>query len=408
MNKTLVSSAMLAVLGTTVAAGGIERTQQSALILYKDGNYAEFSLGQVRPEVTGKDNSEFGGSDIDNVADQYNLPSFGAKFRLNDQVSIALITDRPFGANTSYGGGATTTAFGTTTAEASTEALTLLGKYQFNENFSAFGGIRRQTAEGAISLGGLAYTSTTVNGLPASAVVNALTGGLIPNATRAGFTYDVDLESGAANGFVLGAAYEIPDVALRVALTYNSEITHKLSTSETYNQIALIGTNSVTLNTLTEDSTTEVKTPKSWNLEFQSGVAKDTLLFGSIRWVEHSVFRLDPKLFVDQRDTGLIEFDDTFTYRIGVGRRFSENFAGQISFAKETAADDMKSPLGPTAGFTSVAAGGAYTFDNGFELSGGINYTWLGDARAQTGDVARARFDDNTALAAGIKLSYTF
>lgn len=408
MKKLLLGSAAIAVLGTSVAAGGIERTQQSTQILYKKGNYVEYSFGQVTPDVTGKDKSQFGGSDIDNVAQQYNIPSFGAKFQLNDQFSVALISDSPYGANTEYGGGKTTTAFGGTSAVADVDALTFIGKYQFNDNVSVFGGLRRQTASGDISLNGLAYTADNVNGIPANLVVASLTGGAITTATGVGFNYDVELDSGAANGYVLGAAYEIPDIAFRVALTYNSEITHKLKTQETYNRLALIGSNALTLQTLTENSTTEVKTPKSWNLDFQSGVAKDTLVFGSVRWVEHSVFRLDPKLFVDQRDTGLIDFDNTITYRLGVGRRFNENFAGQISFAKETAASDLASPLGPTAGFSSVAVGGAYTFDNGLELSGGLNYTWLGDAKAHTAKVVKATFEDNTAMAAGIKLSYSF
>jgi len=46
-------------------------------------------------------------------------------------------------------------------------------------------------------------------------------------------------------------------------------------------------------------SVTEIKTPQSVNLEFQTGIAKVTLLFGSVRWVDWTAFNIFPADFPD-------------------------------------------------------------------------------------------------------------
>ena len=50
-----------------------------------------------------------------------------------------------------------------------------------------------------------------------------------------------------------------------------------------------------------------VKTPNSWNLEFQTGIDPNTLVFGSIRWVDWSNFRVDPEKLLQVTGSGLVE-----------------------------------------------------------------------------------------------------
>ena len=45
--------------------------------------------------------------------------------------------------------------------------------------------------------------------------------------------YSVDAKDKWGYGYLIGAAYERPDIALRVALTYYSKISYDLSTRET-------------------------------------------------------------------------------------------------------------------------------------------------------------------------------
>ena len=89
----------------------------------------------------------------------------------------------------------------------------------------------------------------------------------------------------------------------------------------------------------------------------QTGVAQDTLVFGSIRWVKWSEFLVDNAVFPIDTGTGtvpLVEVEDTTTYTIGVGRKFTENWSGALSFLYESREGDTVSPLAPTNGRKGV------------------------------------------------------
>ncbi|MFY0624379.1 MAG: outer membrane protein transport protein [Pelagimonas sp.] len=384
MKKTLLAASAATLSANVAMAGGIERTTQSALVLFEDGNHIEFSLGHAQPSLSGTD---LASAQISNVAGSFTLPNAAVKVDASDKLSFALIFDRPYGADVEYGPGST--LLSGTKAEASTTAITALAKYKLNDNFSVFGGIRSQTAEGDIRLQGLAYSVFS--------------------------TYQVNLSKSTGTGFVAGAAYEKPEIALRVAFTYNSEITHKMTATETGQDLTgVIGSDP-----LNQTGAIEVKTPESFNLEFQTGVAEDTLVFGSIRHVKHSQFRVDPTGLVAATrvlnpadpSPGLIGLEDTTTYRLGVARRFSDKFAGSVSVAYEAGgSDDLVSPLAPSNGYTQLAVGGSYDINDKTKFSAGISHTWLGDARPETGfpDVARASFTDNNAWGFGAKISVKF
>jgi len=381
MKVLLTGASALALSATALHAGGIERTQQSAMILYETGNVLELSLGYADPSLSGKNISPpFPAQDIDDVADGFWLPSFSIKYDVNDRLALALIYDRPFGADIAYESG--NIPLGGTTADANTNTLTALAKYQFNDNWSAFGGLRFQQAEGDIHLQGAAYG-------PVSG-------------------YEVNLDKTNGVGYVLGAAYEVPEIALRVALTYNSSITHDMDTTESGPLIPVAP--GVALPLLDGDSETEVKTPESWNLDFQTGIAEDTLLFGGVRYVKHSQFRVDPDNLDTVTGNGLIDLEDSTAYTLGVGRRFNDKFSAALSATYEAPGDDLVSPLAPRTGYTQLRLAGSYNVNEAVTVSGGVSYFWLGDAKPETGtpDVARADFEDNDAWGVGLKVAYRF
>ncbi|WP_095589769.1 OmpP1/FadL family transporter [Actibacterium ureilyticum] len=374
MTRVLGGVAVAVIAATPGLAGGIERTTQSAQVLFEKGNYAEFSVASVKPTLDGEDVLD---NEISNVTDRYGLASAALKFNINETLDAAIIFDKPFGADVKYRYDGVLpfqpALLDGTSAYANTSAITGLLKYKFNENFSAYGGIRAQQAYGEITLGGAAYG-------PFSG-------------------YNVELDRDQAFGYVAGVAYERPDIAMRIAFTYNSEIEHNMDTTESGALPFLNGT-----------SKTKVKTPESFNLEFQSGIAADTLLFGSIRHVKHSQFRLDPELFVAQVPGGLIDLNDTTTYRLGIGRKFNEKWSGAITLAYEDADDKLVSPLAPSTGFKQISIGATYKATPMLELSGGISYTMVGDANPETGtpDTARAEFDNNDVVGIGFKVAYRF
>ena len=385
MRSIMGGMTALSLTATAAAAGGLDRTGQPITLLFEKGNYAEFSVGRAQPDVTGTDVTNLNpfGTPSGEVAQDFTQFGAGLKYQLNDQVSFALIYDQPWGSDVSYptaDANPTTPGsilLGGTEAFADSDALTGLVRYQFNDTWSIHGGLRYQRIDGRIRLRGAAYG-------PYSG-------------------YDIALDRDAAVGWVAGAAYEIPDIALRVALTYQSEIEHDFASTETLAGLpgSLTGTK-------------DVKTPQSVNLDFQSGIAEDTLLFGSIRWADHSETQLLTTAIATPFGTlpsaNLIDLSDTITYNLGVARQFSENWAGSVSLGYEAAdSDDLVSPLAPTNGFKSISLGLQYTQGN-MKVSGGVRYTDLGDAFAETGtpDVARAAFTDNDAVSFGLKVGFYF
>ena len=317
-------------LTTTAAyAGGIDRSGQSIGAIFEDGKYVELSYGYVMPSVTGTDPFTTGS---DNIAPDYGNVGLAFKTDLDDKVSLALIIDQPFGANVSYDNAAY--LIGGSGANVETTSITAVGRYKFNENVSVFFGPRYLSASGdytAAQFGTVLYTSTYA--------------------------------SGSGTGYVAGAAYERQDIAMRVALTYSSAI-----------DLELDGTGAGGLGDLTATM------PQSVNLEFQSGVAADTLVFGSVRWAEWSQAHITDAVFGE-----LVSWDDdVLTYTLGVGRKFSDKFSGAVSVGYEKELGGAVSNLSAKDGYTSISVGGTYTLDNGIELTGGVRYIMVGDATTET------------------------
>ncbi len=347
MKKLILATTALTALATTASAGGVERTPQSVGVLFEEGRYFEFSGSFGSPDVSGV----LGVSSGD-IADSFFNLGAAYKADLNETISYAIIYDQPYGAGVTYPAG-TGYLFAGSNAELKSHALTGILQYNLGNGGSVYGGLRAQT-------------------LQAEAVVTP-------------FGYSVDGERDLAFGYLVGAAYEKPEIALRVALTYNSEIDHDLDTTENG----------------APSTPTAITTPQSVNLEFQSGIAEDTLVFGSVRWVEWTVFNISPANF--PANPLVFYADDRTTYTLGLGRRLNETWSvlGSVSYEENTGS--ATGNLGPTDGFTSVSLGAIYTKDN-MKITGGVRYVDIGDA---TTTVA-ADFSGNSAIAAGLKVGWSF
>lgn len=354
MKNLFITASMIATMAGGALAGGIERSDQSVGVMFEDGGYVELSYGYVVPTVSG---SVGGGAVLSgDMALSYSSFSLGIKQDINDMLSIGLIFDQPYGANVSYPAG-TGYPFAGTTAELKSTAITALARYRVGERFSVLGGVRRQTFSGVASI------------------------------PPVGPGYSLDATGTPGIGYLVGAAYEIPDIALRVALSYNSEISHAMTGTESGAPTAF-----------------DVITPQSVNLEFQSGIAADTLIFGSVRWVNWSAFDISPPTYVGITGDPLVSYaNDATTYTLGVGRRFSDAFSGSVALGYEAAQGGISSNLGPTDGFFSLQAGGKYTMGN-MSISGGVRYVIIGDATTSIG----ASFIDNSAIGVGVQLGFAF
>lgn len=388
MKNLLALCGAFSAMAVAAHGGGIDRSGQPVGILFEQGNYVEFSYGVIRPGVTGKDLAIFGGNDSGDVAGDHPLPGFALKYQFTDRLSGAVIYDHAYGADIDYpafGGFGATGSYmlGNTLAQVDSEGLTGLLRYRFNDSVSMHGGLRLSRASGQVGLSGQAYgpafdpanpdTYATVNG------------------------YRADLASDWAAGYVIGGAYEIPDIALRVALTYFSKVSHDFDTVETLPSGATLAT------------ITPVDTPQALNLDFQTGIMADTRLFGSARWVDWSNFRIAPGEFFGPNVGSLTNLEDTITYTLGIGRKFSDSWSGSVFATWEPGTGNLVSPLAPVDGYKGLGLAAVYTRAN-MKITTGVRYLWLGDADPETGtpDTPRAEFRDNTALAVAVKVGFTF
>lgn len=371
MKYLLTTTAALVVGAGAAVAGGVDRSGQSIGIIFEQGNYAELSYGLINPDVTGNDVAMFGGRATGSVAGNHSLPGLAFKYDLNERTSVSVIYGQDYGADILYPLGESF-ALGGTSATLESDVVSAILRHKFNENFSVHGGIRASKASGFVQLSGLAYGP--LNG------------------------YNVSFDDAWGTGYLVGAAYEKPEIALRVALTYFSKVTHDLDTTE---NSALLPAN------LT--SVTSVDTPQAVNLDFQTGVAANTLVFGSARWVDWSNFMIDPQGLVALTGSGLVALEDTVTYTLGVGRKFSDNWSGSVFATYEPKGDPLVSPLAPTNGYKGIGVAAVYTRDN-MKVTMGVRYLELGDAQPETGtpDTARASMTGNSAVAVGIKVGFSF
>jgi len=406
--KTLSTAIILATVPMTGAfAAALDRSGQSIAAFLQPGNYFEAGISVLDPTVEGKANAN--GSALSDMGDDYYFPSAALKLQLADNFSFGLIYDQPFGADAEYstadatlnpltGEGLFRSATESTSVEVDTQNISMIFGFQPTQNWNIYAGPVYQTVKGDVKLRGLAYGGNTTFG-----------------------SYNANMEEDGSVGWLAGFAYQIPDIALKASLTYRSEIDHDVKTTETFNTGLFAGFNAL------PNTDTSITTPQSINLDFQTGIMADTVAFANVRWVEWSNFSIRPPKFgrasinpAVAASTGkpngfdLVAYsDDQISATVGVGRKMSEQWAGNVSVGYDTGAGNPVSTLGPTEGYWNVGLGLQFSPAPNYFIAGGVKYFWLGDAKAQSGaqfgtDATVANFEDNDALAYGLKIGYRF
>ncbi|MBR2656790.1 MAG: hypothetical protein IKD58_09925 [Loktanella sp.] len=376
MKHTLTIGATLLLTTSMAHAGGIERAVPSMAFLFEDGNYLELSFGYVSPSVSGTQALPLGpnsppGASSGDISESYSLTSFSYKNQINDQMAIALIIDQPYGADVNYaadtdyayGGGLSPLG---SSATIDSIGYTALLSYSMPNNVTVYGGPRAVRTSGEVAL---------------------FSG------------YEMETSRETDFGYVVGAGWERPDIAARVSLTYHSAVTHDFRADEN-------GASTTFSSTI----------PQSLTLEGQTGIAADTLLFGSVRWVQWSEFDISPTNFGSgPGNPSLVDYeDDTITYNLGVGRRFSDEWSGAVTAGYEASQGGFAGNLGPTDGSTSLGVAGTYTMGD-IRITGGVRHIWIGDADTEVPaafplpeGTTLGEFRDNSAWALGLRVAYNF
>lgn len=355
-----------------VQAGGIDRTVTGYGLLFDKGRVVTLGFSHVTPDVSGVlDHPLAGPMPTGNMAQGYASLSFSYKADLNDRLSYALLVNTPYGADALYSQGAYTGL----EAHWQSHQVAALLKYKLGERASVYGGLRHVSS------------SATIN-IPAQMLAP-------PSAPIALGAYSASTNTDAKLGYVLGAAYEIPDIALRAALTYESAITHEFDTQERFANLA---------GGATVPGKTKIILPQTVTLDVQSGIAKDTLLFGSVRWSEWSQWHVRPSYYDTVTGKEVTGFNtNVVSYQLGVGRKINDNLSMFVRVGYEQPDGLEVSRLSPTDGRKSIGVGGSWTQDN-MKITGGLEYVKLGDGVDPSG----TKFSGNTAVGIGFNVAFTF
>ncbi|WP_391482118.1 OmpP1/FadL family transporter [Nereida sp. NH-UV-3] len=357
MNKLTTAGAVLLATTSLAAAGGIDRSNQFIGPLFEaggeTGSYVQLSIGKVDPTTT----FSAGASSADTILPTYISSSFAIKSDLSEKLSFGVIVDAPFGVEVDYTGTALDAAPGVSPApqaDLSTQAITGLLRYKINENFSVHAGIRGLSVDGhVINDQGILTASNDRNW-----------------------------------GYVAGVAYERSDIAMRIAITYNGEIDNDMA-----------GTLVTPQNLTGAIDNFNVTTPESINVEFQTGIAADTLLFGTMRYAKYDGFNL-----TTTEGVNFVTFtNDTLDYSVGLGRQLSEKYSVAATYSKgEAGARPGTTPLAPTNGSDTIGLAATYTEGN-MKLTAGVSYGKLGDQ-----DVGAFQYRDASVVGFGLRLGYNF
>ncbi len=386
--KTCSMAILLSILPiSAIHASALDRSGQSISAFLQSGHYTEAGISILDPRVSGHDIT---GHAVSDMAGDYYFPNAAVKVQATDQISFGLLYDQPFGADAMYPTSPSIFTHGVegTSVEVKTQNLTGLMGYQPTENWNIYAGVAYQTVQADIALRGAAYNNTG---------------------------YKIDLEQEDAFGWVAGIAYQIPEIALKAALTYRSEIEHNATSIETTDLAKLATTlpdqdpRKALFSQLGHvESTTKAVTPQSVNLDFQTGVASNTIAFANLRWVHWSQFAVRPSV-LGALGQNLIDYsDDQWSANVGVGHKFNRKWAGNASMGWDSGAGNPVTTLGPTEGYWSIGLGGQYSPTEHYFLQAGVKYFWLGDAKAQTAGRIVGEFEDNHAIGYVMKMGYKF
>lgn len=374
-------------------AAGLERRNIDTDFLFADGMAVDLSAGSVSPSFTATQGGGFAFESGRNVAPSFSITTGSFKSEINDRLDLGIWhTTSGNGVNIDYGSvtgpgmtGAMNSAMNAVTnsgrikADVSLPTTLLAAKYQMNDNWSLIGGMKYVS----VSSGQL-MLPMDIDGLdPATGAINP-NGDLLIDTTSVW-----NLGSTQGTGAVLGFAYERPDIALRVSIINEAKIDLSVPTTSgggvaaNSNSAASIG-----------DATT---------LAFQTGIAENTLLFGSVRrsnWANNQI-----TIQTLGGPATITDFVDGKNYTLGIGRKFSDKLSGSLSYYYSDGDGNGASELSPYGETKTVSLGAKYSINDSTDVSFGLSESERGDAT--TGNFA-AKLTGSSVTSFGVKLTHRY
>lgn len=450
--KALSLAVFSTLTATAAQAAGLDRSGQDVTAFLQDGTYAEAVYTYIDANVTGKDTA---GKDTGDIAEAYDFFRYGVKADINDTFSVGVLYDEPFGAAIQYDGNSNFVADKNATATIFAQAINQATKAQLNDSFTYRRAIKpvldsvkspqRARAVASTLETNSAQAKPIADRLRAAAAHAEATDGQKTNveirtnnltmlvgaklganknfqiyggpvaqrvkgevhlrgpAYQVMTGYDAKIATDTQLGWAAGLAFYKPEIALKAALTYRSEIEHDSEIAETIPVTGYVGKKDF-----------KVTLPDSWNLDFQTGVNPTTLLTAKVRYVPWSDFDIRPTQYTETtklrypQGLPIISYDkDQWSAEVGLGKRVSDRLAVSGAVGWDSGAGNPASSLGPIKGYYSLGLGARYNVTPEWSLSLGGKYFKFGDAQAQLPTKDKVgNFDSNDGYALGVKLAY--
>lgn len=393
-------------------AAAMDQSGQSILPFLENENYAETSLSTVDPNISGviknrpeliNDSNNLNTGDMASSSKFYN---FALKLKLMDDFSFGIIYDQPFAAKIEYPQQSNSSYFDNdlshegTLVDVKMQNLSVLLGYSPINNFQIYGGPVYQEVKGKVLLRGKAVTE-------------------VFNGYNAKFKKEGDI------GWLAGVSYQIPDIALKAAVTYRSKIKYKLDVEEDIFGEPLH---------LVENEKTKLDTPQSINIDFQTGITPKTLMYANLRWVNWKNFKTRPTQFgaISEMVTSAITegeytegfnldgyHKDQYSILVGLGHQFTEKWSASTDIGWDSGTGDPASILGPVNGSWSLGLGIQFNPAPNYFIAGGVKYFWLGNVTSEDGtyhlpidgikvNAEQADFKNNHAFGYALKIGYHF
>lgn len=360
MLKYYAAVGTLALSTTAVHAGGWETGRLDTGFLYQDGSYVEASYGSLDYSVNATSTTFAKHS----MAKDQKRMSVSGKFQIGSF---------DFGL-TSFGSGAIQmdgqNAVGTSvvpSADVKLNTQALMARYSFSDKYSIIGGVRQAKLK-----------TSTLNTMIA----------------------DYSIEAVDKSGIVYGLAYERSDIALKFEVLRSEKIKIELTGDVLFGGNTLPVTGSLVI-------------PEATTINFQTGIADNTLLMASahrVNWAGSDVILnvadAPPLNALNQGS----EFSNTTSYSLGLGRKLNEATSASLTYSWEKGTNPggaSTSPFTMSNGSETLSAGVQHKIGS-ITISGGISYTKAGDVDVTHSSGLTASYADNSVTAVGIKFGYNF
>ncbi len=237
--------------------------------------------------------------------------------------------------------------------------------------------------------------------------------------------YNAKFKQQGEVGWLLGGSYQLPDIALKAAITYRSKIKYQFQVEEDIFGEPL---------KLVENEKTKLETPASLNIDFQTGISEKSLVYMNLRWVNWKEFETRPPQYGALSEILMNELtngeyiqgfkldsyqNDQYSATLGIAHQFTEKWSTSTDVSWDSGTGNPASTMGPIKGSWSLGLGVQFNPAKNYFITGSLKYFWLGDTKTEDGTyylpiegikpyAEQANFKNNHAIAYGLKFGYWF